>query len=413
MPLPPRDSAVSLWRNRDFLLLWSGQLVSSFGGEISSLALPLLILTLTGSAAQAGFAAALSAVPALLIGLPAGALIDRWDRKRVMIICDVLRALTLASIPLALALGRLTMLQIYLVSLVQGGCQLFFLLARLSALPKVVTRTQLPDAVARNEVSESAITLVGPPLGGAVFGLGRAIPFLVDALSYAASVISLLFIRIPFQEQRTLPSRALRHEVAEGLRWLLSQPLLRFMSLIYGGFALFLSGTGLCLIVLARQRGASPLGIGLIFAAGGAGGLIGALVAPAVRRRWRFGRIIPLLQWMYALLQPLYALLPGLVVLGIVEALLMVNDQIYDVVWPSYRIALIPDALQGRVTSAYLLVPRVLRPLGLAFSGVLIQRVGAGPALVVLAGGLALLALAVTLNPDVRHAGAGDPLPRQ
>src|SRR5262252_8078438 len=121
---PPELPAVThptpLWRNRAYLLLWSGQAVSSVGSSASQLAFPLLILALTQSPAQAGFAGALRALAYLLLGLPAGALIDRWDRKRTMILCDIGRALALGSIPLALALHHLTMAQLYLVSLIEG-----------------------------------------------------------------------------------------------------------------------------------------------------------------------------------------------------------------------------------------------------------------------------------------------------
>src|SRR5215469_6013045 len=196
-----------LWRNRDYLLLWSGQAISSVGSSASELALPLLVLSITHSPAQAGFAGALRSLAYLLLGLPAGALIDRWDRKRTMILCDGGRALALGSIPLALALHQLTMLQIYLVSLIEGTLFVFFGLAESAALPRVVAKTQLPAATAQNEATEGVVTLIGPSLGGTLFGLGRALPFLVDAISYAASVLSLLWIRLPFQEERTSQER--------------------------------------------------------------------------------------------------------------------------------------------------------------------------------------------------------------
>src|SRR5579885_3013144 len=129
-----------LWRNRDYLLLWSGQAISSVGSSASELALPLLILSITHSPAQAGFAGALRSLAYLLLGLPAGALIDRWDRKRLMIFCDAGRALALGSIPLALALNHLAMAQLYLVSLIEGTLYVFFSLAESAALPRVVAR---------------------------------------------------------------------------------------------------------------------------------------------------------------------------------------------------------------------------------------------------------------------------------
>lgn len=162
---PAIAGAAPLWRNRAYLLLWSGQAVSSVGTEVTQLALPLLILSLTHSPALAGVAGALRSLAYLLLGLPAGALIDRWNRKRTMIMCDGGRALVLGSIPLALALGRLTMTQIYLVTLIEGTLFVFFSLAESAALPQVVDKAQLPAATAQNEVTGGVVTLIGPALG--------------------------------------------------------------------------------------------------------------------------------------------------------------------------------------------------------------------------------------------------------
>jgi MFS family permease len=389
------------------VLLWSGQLVSTAGTQVTGLALPLLILTLTNSPAQAGIVAACSALPRFLLALPAGALVDRWDRKRVMIVCDGVQVVAMASIPIALAFHRLSMLQLYLVALSQGTCFVFFWLARLAALPRVVAREQLPAAVAQNEVAESIVTLLSPPLGGLLFSVQRALPFLGDAISYAISAISLGFIRVPFQMRRERQSdEAPTHLLAEmlaGLRWLWRAPLIRFMSFVYAGFALS-GGYELGVIVLATARHATPFDIGLIFAAGGVGGLFGALIAPYIQRRFRFGQIIPALQWGYPLANVLFVLAPNPLLMALIEAGSMAVDQVYDVVWPSYRIALIPDELQGRVTSAYRMIFSSMLPIGAALSGVLIQRLGAAPEMLLMAGFLVLLSVIVMLNPHVRHA---------
>lgn len=403
---PPFDQRPrSLWRNRSFVLLWSGQLVSSAGAQVTSLALPLLILAITHSPIQAGIVAACSSLPRFLFALPAGALVDRWDRKRVMIVCDSVQVVAMSSIPIALALGRLSMIQLYLVALSQGTCFVFFWLARLAALPRVVPREQLPAAVAQNEVAESAVTLLSPPLGGVVFSLGRALPFLGDAISYAVSVVSLCFIRVPFQAERQHNDgpRHLFREMFVGMRWLWRSPLIRFMSFVYAGFALS-GGYELGVIVLATERHASPFIIGLIFAAGGVGGLFGALIAPHIQRRYRFGQTIPALQWGYPLANILFVLTPNPLLMALVEAGSMAVDQVYDVVWPSYRMALIPDELQGRVTSAYRMIFSSMGPIGAALSGVLIQRLGAATELLLMAGFLGALGIIVMLNPHVRHA---------
>jgi MFS family permease len=406
---PPDQRPRSLWRNRDFVLLWSGQLISTAGTQVTSLALPLLILAVTNSPAQAGIVAACSSLPRFLLALPAGALVDRWDRKRVMIVCDSVQVVAMGSIPIALALGHLSMIQLYLVALSQGTCFVFFWLARLAALPRVVSREQLPAAVAQNEVAESTVTLLSPPLGGVIFSLGRALPFLGDAISYAVSVISLCFIRVPFQAERkpkTEKEGTPRHLVAEmlvGMRWLWRSPLIRFMSFVYAGFALA-GGYELGVIVLATARGATPLVIGLIFAAGGVGGLLGALIAPRIQRSYRFGQIIPALQWGYPLANILFVLAPNPLLMALVEAYSMAVDQVYDVVWPSYRMALIPDELQGRVTSAYRMIFSSVGPIGAALSGILIQRLGAAPELLLSAAFLVLVSVVVMLNPHVHHA---------
>jgi MFS family permease len=402
--IPNRPHVPSLWRNRDFLLLWLGQSLSSVGGEATTLALPLLALALTGSPVQAGLVVALNKLASLLLLLPSGALIDRMDRKRLMLGCDAIRAVAVASIPAALLLGHLTILQLNVFALVTGACAAGFSTANIACLPRVVPPEQLSDAVARREASEGVVTLLGPPLGGALYAAARALPFVADAISYVASLSGLALIQTPFQGDRRAARRSLAHELHEGLAWVWRQRLVRFMAGVYGGFGLLFSGTPLCVIVLAQRRGASPAMIGAIFGLGGVGGVLGALIAPSVRRRVPFGRLIPLLHWGYAVLWPLYALVPTPLLMGLVEAATLTNDQVYDVTWPSYRMALIPDVLQGRVTSALRLASSITQPIGLLLTGVLIQRIGPAATLYLTSGGIALLALAVTLSPVVRTA---------
>src|SRR5947209_14202116 len=139
----PSGHSKSLWRNRDYMLLWSGQALSDIGGAISELAFPLLVLAVTHSPAQAGFVAALRALPATLFSLLAGVLVDRWDRKWVMLVCDAGRALNLAGIPVAYALGHLTIWQLSLTAFLEGTLMIVFKLAKTVAVPQVVTRAQI------------------------------------------------------------------------------------------------------------------------------------------------------------------------------------------------------------------------------------------------------------------------------
>jgi MFS family permease len=394
----------ALWHNRDYMLLWSGQVVSSTGTQVSTLAFPLLILAITRSPALAGYAGALRALPYLLLSLPAGALVDRWDRKRTMIVCDSGRALAMASIPVALLVGHLTVVQVFLATTVEGTLYVFFNIAEAACLPRVVPKAQLSEATAQNTATESLTFLVGPPLGGALYQLSHTVPFLADAISYIASVLSLSLIRARFQEKREGARRALRIEIHEGLSWLWHHPLIRFMALLTGGGNLLSAGYTLIIIVLAQRMHASSFTIGLIFTIGSIGGIVGAVIGPTIQKRFRFGAVIIATVWMVALAMPLYAIAPNVIALGIISALPFVASPIYNVVQFSYRSAVIPDLLQGRVNSVFRLVAFGGQPLGLALTGLLIQNLGVIQAILIFSAGQILLALSATVNRHVRHA---------
>jgi len=173
-PSPP----ASLWRNPDFLLLWSGQVVSTVGTRVSAVAFPILALAISGSPTVAGLVGALASVPYFLLLLPAGAWVDRWDRKRVMVFCDLGRAAAMGSIPVALAAGSLTPVHLALVALADGTLSAFFDLAGASALPRIVDRPDLSRAISATSLADQASRLVGPALGGFLYVAGRALPFL-------------------------------------------------------------------------------------------------------------------------------------------------------------------------------------------------------------------------------------------
>ncbi len=400
MPRRPKP----LWLNRDYMLLWSGQMVSNVGTQVSTLAFPLLILALTGSPAQAGFAGALRALPYVIFSLPAGALIDRWDRKRIMILCDSGRAISMASIPVALVFGHLTIVQLYLVSLIEGTLFVFFNIAEVACLPRVVPKEQLPAATAQNMATDGITALLGPSLGGALYTVGRMLPFLADAVSYAVSVLSLFLIRTKFQKERVAARRKLWVEIREGLAWLWHHPLIRFIAILTGGYNFILAGYVLIIIVLAQQQHATSFTIGLIFAAGGISAVLGSIVAPALQRRLSFGQAIIGSSWLIALFMPLYSIAPNPLMLGIITAASFIVEPLYNVVQLSYRSALIPDELQGRVNSVFRLIAFGGQPLGLALTGVLIQNIGVIQTVLICSAGLCVLAIAATVNTHVRNA---------
>jgi MFS family permease len=401
----------SLWRNRDFLLLWSGQSISTVGTGVSQFALPLLVLALTHSPALAGLMTAVRQSPYLLFSLPAGALIDRWDRKAVMIRCDVVRWLALGSVPLAFVLGHLTMAQVFVVAFVEGTAYVLFSLAQISALPQVVDPSYLARAYSLDNANEYAGALVGPALGAFIIGLapfiemGTMLAYLTDSVSYLVSVLSLRFIRISFQKERVsgdARKRSLRAEIAEGLRFLWSQRRLRLMVLLTTVINFLQSSLTLSVIVLCRANlHLDVQTLGFVVSAGGVGGVLGAAVAPLLRARLRFGQIIigAVLLWAVAVLALAVAPTAVLVVVG--YGLANMLWPIYAVTLVSYRLELTPDALQGRVNSAFRFLSYGAEPLGAALGGVLLAALGPRPVLGLIAAGLTLCAL-VSLGTELR-----------
>ena len=405
---PSAPPVGSLRRNRDFWRLWGGQAVSSVGSQVSSLALPLLILAITHSPAKAGLLAALRGVPYFLLVLPAGALVDRWDPRRVMIACDTGRALALASIPLALALGHLPLWLLFAVTFAEGMLFVFFNQAESNCLVRVVAKDHLGAAVAQNEAIYGVSGLIGPALGGLLYGLGRGVPFLTDAISYLVSVAALLTLRAdvrPAARAMDAPAPHLGREIGEGLRWLYAHRVIRFVALLTGVLMMSCAGWALILIVLAQRFGAGPQAIGFLLATGGAGGIAGSLLAIPLQKRFRFGPLLIGAAWVWAVTWLWYALAPSLIVLGVVNAVSFIVVPIYLGTQYAYRLGQIPDALQGRVNSVFRLIAFGSGPVGLALTGWLLQRFGPVPTVLITFAPQLLLCLAATFHSALREAG--------
>jgi predicted MFS family arabinose efflux permease len=399
-PLPP------LWRQREYMLLWGGQVVSTLGSAASGIVVPLLILAMTGSPSAAGLAGALGIVPYIVLSLPVGVWVDRWNRQRVMIVCDLGRAAVSASVLVALLFDALTLGHLYAVALLQGTLMVFFNLAEVAALPKVVATAQLPQAIGQNQAGHSGAAIAGPALGTWLLQqLGRAWPFAVDTASYLVSAVAIWQLRTPLMAAPTSAPRNLRAEMMVGLRWLWLQPLVRHMAAITCLSNFVSAAVPLLLIVLAKESKASEAQIGLIFSAGGIGGLLGALSGSWFARRFSFGQVIAGTLAVQALMLPLLVVMPGPHALGAVFAVYMFCEPLYNVVQLSRRLAMIPDGLQGRVNSAFRLAANLLYPVGAGLCGVLAEHAGTAWAVAVFGSVLAVLALAAGLDRVIRHEG--------
>jgi predicted MFS family arabinose efflux permease len=399
----PGRPPLPLRRNRDFLLLWTGQVVSTVGTRASSVAFPLLVLAVTGSPSQAGLVAFAQTLPFPLLFLVAGVVVDRVDRKGLLLVADGARAVAFASLAGALALDRVVLAHILAVAFVEGAFFVFFRLAESAALPHVVPKEQLPTAVAQNQARDQGAELAGAPLGGLLFGFDRLLPFLFDALSYAIGFMTLLLVRPTLQEERPARDTRVREEVVEGFLWTWHQPFIRAILILVGGSNFAFNALFLVLIVRAKALGASAALVGAMFALLGAGAILGALVAPAVVRRLPAKFLIVGSLWLWAVYPLVLVTLPSALAIGVVAGVVSITGPIFNVVLSAYRYALVPDRLQGRVGSVVLLVAWGTIPLGSISAGFLLEGFGAVTSMLVLAAVSFAVAVGATLTRTVRN----------
>ena len=366
------------------------------GTKISGLALPLLALALTDSPAWAGALGAARLLPYLALSLFAGAWVDRADRQTILVACDLIRFALLGSLPLAWALGVLSMLQLFVVLLVEGSCAVLFALAELSALPRVVEVGQLSRARAITEGIESAADVVGPGLGGVIIGVGRTtvagamLAYVTDAVSYLLSGLSLLFVRRSLQDDRPREPTGLLRATAEGLRFLWGQPTLRGLVVLTTVINFLQAPMLLGLIVLAQSRlDLSAAQLGLVFGLAGVAGVAGAIAAPMAHHRLSVRSIAVLSTAGWALSAAIVGQASSVLALTAGWALTALLWPIYAVAVVTLRLTLTPDALQGRVNSAFRTFSYGAEPLGLALGGLLIGALGAPAVFGVIALGLA------------------------
>lgn len=340
----------------------------------------------------------------MLVALPAGALVDRVDRKRILLASDAVRAVALASIPVAYAFDALTVAQLAAVAFVEGACFILFDFAETSSMPQLVARDQLPAAISLHQARVQGADLAGQPLGGLLFAVHRMAPFVVDAVSYVASFLALLVIRGPLQEAREEARRPIRAEIAEGIAFLWRQRFLRTCVFLVAGSNLVGNALFLVLIVRAQELGASAAVVGLMLGFYGAGSLLGSALAPSVVRRVDSRHIVIGSLWLWAAGTAVLAAVGEPLALGVVVALAGFPFIFWNVVLASYRYALVPDRLLGRVVSAGRLVAWSTIPVGALVGGLLAESAGGRTSILVLAGAGALVALAATMTPAVRHA---------
>ncbi|MDQ1549967.1 MAG: hypothetical protein QOD27_1625, partial [Microbacteriaceae bacterium] len=386
--LEPRRRG-GLWHHLDFRRLWIGETVSQFGTMISQLALPLVaILVVHASTFEVGLLTAFETAAFLIVGLPAGAWVDRMRFRAVLIVNDVIRAAALGSVPLAQMMGVLTIGQLYAVALVTGISTVFFDVAYQSYLPELVERTLLVEGNAKLQASESVSQIAGPSAGGLLIQVLTA-PYavLVDALSFLWSAAWVLSIQARPPKPERKPDRHLRREIGEGLRFVLGNRLLRSIAMCTGSSNLFSSmALAVFYVLLARDLHLSPGWIGAIMSTSAIGGLVGSLVASRFARRVGQGPAI----WISALfIGPCGFVAPfvhrdwTLGLLALAQIGMWMGVVIYNITQVSFRQGLCPPALLGRMNATMRFLVWGTMPLGGFLGGVLGATIGVRETLLV------------------------------
>jgi predicted MFS family arabinose efflux permease len=385
------------------VLLEAGQLLSSAGSQSTSIVYSLLTLALTGSPAKAGVVGFARTAPIVALALLAGATADRSDRKRVMVASDAARAAASGALGLALLGGRPPFGAVVAVAVVEGTGWAFFAPAAAGAMRSVVPPRQLGDAAGADQARMATMRLAGPPLGGALFGIGRALPFAFDAVSYVCSLVSILLMRTPFQEVRPPETERLRDRIAAGLRFTWAQPFLRTVAILFALLNMVALGVLFALVVIGRRQGLSGGAIGALVAAFGAALLLGSLLSPIARRRLPPGVILVLELWTWPL-SAAFLVWPDVYVLAAAMIPTGLAIPITDSAVIGYRLAVTPDRLVGRVASVQTTIVMVGAPVGTLGAGLLLDAFAPRVTIAILAAVALALAIGGTLSPSLRSA---------
>lgn len=395
-----------LWQHRDFTRLWLGGTVSSFGSQITLLALPLTaVLVLDATPLQMGLLAAAGSAPALVFGLGAGVWVDRRRKRPIMIAADYGRAVLLLAVPISVAFDVLRIEYLYVIALAIGMLSLLFGIASRSMLPSLVAREELVEANGKLAVGRSASEVTGPGVAGGLVQLFTApIALIVDALTFVASAIAIQSIRAPEPEPAPSTDQDFVKEAVQGLALIRRSRVLLPLAAVVGGVAIFNAMfEAVWLLYVSKDLGLEPVTFGIIFSMGGVGFLLGALLANRLIRWTGIGRAV-FLGVVIAALSDLATPLAGGPVIAVAALLTAASflfglgATVFRVAQVSLRQASTPISLQGRMNGAMNSLEVGLIPVGALLAGVLGEVIGLRSTLFLAAGGELVAVLFILLS---------------
>jgi len=366
-----------------FTTVWAASTISALGDGVTTVAAALLVASMTTSPLVVSGAVFAATVPWLLFALLSGGLVDRWDRRRVMVVVDSLRAVAIGGLGVAIAVDRVSVALVYAVVFLLGTGETLYRAAVLSLVPAVVQPDLLVRANGRLGAARTVVhDMIAGPLGGLLFTAAAAAPFLLDAGSFAVGVLLLALLpgtfRATIAEAGAGPAtRSLRAEILEGARWLLAHRVLRTMALLIGLLNVTLTAALSILVLLATQRlGLGSVGYGLLFTALAVGGLLGALVGERLVRRFTASVTVRVGLLVETAFHLVIATSTSPVAVGAAFAVFGVHGALWTMVGTSLRQRLTPPELLGRVNSAYLFLAAGGNAVGALLGGVVASRFG-------------------------------------
>ena len=406
-PAPSPAPKGSLWRDGNFLTMWGGQALSQFGAQITELALPVLaVLILNATEWEVGLLNAAQVAAFLVVGLPAGAWIDRMRKRHVMIWADAVRAVALSTLPVLALVGVLEIWHMIVVALVMGVATVFFDVSNQSLIPSLVRTNQIAEANGKLQSTEQLAGLAGPAFGGWLVGvLAAPLAILITVGTYVASFIALLFTRDHETLRAPEEHKPLAHEIGEGLRWVFGNPLLRRIVGTTGVANFFGTiATTLLPIFALRELGLTPQMLGVVFSLSAVGGLLGAIATPRIVARLGEARAIPVSAIAFSLAPfflPAISLVPALAfpLLVVQFFLLSFTILLYNITQVTFRQRITPPRLLGRMNASIRFVVWGVMPIGALLAGALGTWIGTVPTLWLAATGELLACLFVVIGP--------------
>ncbi|KQZ88070.1 hypothetical protein ASD62_00785 [Phycicoccus sp. Root563] len=405
-------AALPLRRNRDFSLLWFGEGVSVLGNATTSVLLPLLaVVAFDAGPGWMGVLTAAAWVPWLVVGLPAGAWVDRLPARRVMVGSDLVAAAVLASVPLAWALGHLTLTHLVLAALGNGTCTVFFRAAYPALVRQVAPAQQQEQAFARLFGAESAMQVAGPGVGGLLAQLGSAaMGLLVDAVSFLVSAVCLASLRLTpgagpdGEDGAGTPARpSLRTSIREGVDYIRTDRFLRFFTVMGGVSNFGLTGyAALLVLFLVRDLDLSPAAVGVVMATGSVGGFLGAALATRLSSCFGSARAVVWLQVVAgptALLVPLATHGAGTAYLVVGQLLVGTGVVAGNVIRGAWRNRYVPEEMLARQVTTAQVVNFGTMPLAGLAAGLLGTQLGLRPTIALMAAVHAVACLSMFWGP--------------